>query len=261
MKKSKQIKSLEKLAVAAFEYLAECTELDFESKCKEVNKAEKKLSKKEKRKAAYKAIDSDVKRIAKMCNVSKKGLVSLITELELVNSGQKTFDTATASYAIEKLIASTSKDNSILDGDPEALEKVHKEFDAILKKEKKPPPPKAHRIGDKLVKPEFPSDREEVITPYPQEYILANKLNPKYRIEQTAKNQFNIEKLFIEEVKGRWFWSEKIIIKKWCRIDALGDKGRLSNLFKLLEFGTLKEAQQAIKDLGKYPVIHELEKT
>lgn len=95
-------------------------------------------------------------------------------------------------------------------------------------------------------------DRDEVVkkkTLSTSAPIMKNppRLYPKYRINQTGKRTFFIEELIVEtKIKGIWFWEKKENVFTYKTIFSTKCK-------------SLNKAQQAIKDLGKYPIIHEVE--
>lgn len=137
--------------------------------------------------------------------------------------------------------------------------------DRVLTEGKSPPIPPPTRKGRTIKNGRaYP---KEVVTPFLDDYVLVNKINPKYRILQSGSNCFEVQKLFIE-TKSTGFWRRKKTVEEYHTIDSLGRKyfnvysprrGSKGNSKDLLKFKSLKKAKQAIKDLQTYPVIHNVD--
>ena len=85
----------------------------------------------------------------------------------------------------------------------------------------------------------------------------------EFRIVQKAKDVFIIQKKIGHvHFEGFWFWKKEYKTQHWSRVDCFGNKSTiqmyLDNSKCLIDYQTLKEAQEWIADYYQYPIIYEV---
>ena len=82
-----------------------------------------------------------------------------------------------------------------------------------------------------------------------------------FRIVESYKNEFYIQKLIKETKKTGYLWWKKTEkIERWARVTKLGQELIISmyysNFEDLLSFTTKQQAVKWIEDFHKYPIYH-----
>ena len=86
-----------------------------------------------------------------------------------------------------------------------------------------------------------------------------------FKIMELEKNEFVVFKKFKDKkTSGCLWWSKTYFVDSWERVTKYGQRMSCNDyifdiqIFELVEYKTLKEAQEFVNNIDKYPKTHKL---